>query len=66
MATNITFEDDDDFGDFSDFQETEVLSKVVRRQAKYGSTSSHSFANQKCISHLVQPSDTLQGLFSLD
>lgn len=60
MAANISFEDDDD--DFTDFQETEVLSTVVKRQAKYGSTSSHSFVNQKYISHLVQPTDTLQGM----
>lgn len=62
MATNINFEDDDD--DFTNFQETAVLSRVVKSQAKYGSTASHSFANQKFISHQVQPSDTLQGMSS--
>lgn len=47
--------------------ETEVLSGIVRRQSKYGSTSIHTnhFPNQKFISHMVQPNDTLQGLSRL-
>lgn len=47
--------------------ETEVLSGIVRRQSKYGSTASHinHFPNQKFISHIVQPNDTLQGLHLL-
>lgn len=48
-----------------DEMETETLSGVVRRQSKYGSTSSHShtnhFPNHKLVTHVVQPHDTLPG-----
>lgn len=47
--------------DYVDPEETAVLSSAVCRQTKYGSTSSHTFHNQKFITHVVMPADTLQG-----
>ena len=50
--------------DCADLLETEALSGIVRRQSKYGSTSSHGsrlLAGQRLLTHVVQPHDTLPG-----
>ena len=46
-----------------DPEEAAALSTVVGKQTKYGSTSSHTFTNQKFITHFVMPGDTLQGIY---
>ena len=52
------------YEDCDEMLETEALSGIVRRQSKYGSTSSshtNHFPNQKLVTHVVQPHDTLPG-----
>lgn len=61
---NYAFVDDDLLDEME--SETETLHGIVCRAAKYGSFSSHSSAsvfppNQRFITHVVQPDDTLQG-----
>lgn len=45
-----------------DPEEREFLTSSVKKQVKYGSTSSRVFKAEKYITHYVQPGDTLQGL----
>jgi len=64
LSNNYYVKVDDDF---EEIEETETLRNIVSKAAKYGSISSHTSTslfphNQKFITHVVQPQDTLQGL----
>ncbi|XP_076333409.1 lysM and putative peptidoglycan-binding domain-containing protein 2-like [Tachypleus tridentatus] len=51
---------DDNFELFE--TETALLVSFVKNHTKYGSTSNYAIRREKCIKHIIQPTDTLQGL----
>ncbi|XP_022258667.1 lysM and putative peptidoglycan-binding domain-containing protein 2-like isoform X2 [Limulus polyphemus] len=50
-------------GGFDSFEtETALLVSFVKNHTKYGSTSNYAIRRERCIKHIIQPTDTLQGL----